>query len=162
MQQHSLLFHQGAKATEKLKQIQKQLKVAKHKLIQSVETRWNSVFYMLEGLHEQREAVTTANCLLGKSSLCLNDEEFTMIHLTVETLRPFEEVSREVSAEKYVSMSKITPLHHYLEQLQPLSIMVLIALFQQSKHCKLDADSVGFKPTTVLLQELSWISGLKT
>ena len=86
-------FHHSAKATEKLKQLQKQLKVAEHKLIQSVETRWNSVFYMLERLHEQREAVTTALCLLGKSSLCLNDEEFSMIHLTVEALRPFEEVT---------------------------------------------------------------------
>ena len=67
-------FQHSAKATEKLKQIQKQLKVAEHKLIQSVDL-----------------------CLLGKSSLCLNDEEFSMIHQTVEALRPFEEVTREVS-----------------------------------------------------------------
>lgn len=92
-------FHHSAKATGKLKQIQKQLKVAEHKLIQSVETRWNSVFYMLERLHEQRKTVTTALCLLGKSSLCLNDEGLSMIHLTVEALRPFKEVTREVSAE---------------------------------------------------------------
>ena len=38
-------FHHSAKATEKLKQLQKQLKVVEHKLIQSVETRWNSVFF---------------------------------------------------------------------------------------------------------------------
>ncbi|KAK0144577.1 Zinc finger BED domain-containing protein 4 [Merluccius polli] len=109
-------FHHSAKATEKLKQIQKQLKVAEHKLIQSVETRWNSVFYMLERLHEQREAVTTALCLLGKNSLCLNDEEFSMIHLTVEALRPFEEVRREVSSEKYVSVSKVIPLVSLLQR----------------------------------------------
>lgn len=46
-------FHHSAKATEKLKRIKKQLKVAKHKLIQSVETKWNSVFSMLERLHEE-------------------------------------------------------------------------------------------------------------
>ncbi|XP_041846931.1 E3 SUMO-protein ligase ZBED1-like [Melanotaenia boesemani] len=103
-------FHHSAKATEKLKQIQKQLKGAEHKLIQSVETRWNSVFYMLERLHKQREAVTTALCLLGKSSLCLNDEEFSMIHLTAKALRPYEEVTREVSPEEYVSVSKVIPL----------------------------------------------------
>lgn len=47
-------FHHSAKATEKLKQIQKQLKVAEPKLIQSVETRWNSVFYMFERLQSSR------------------------------------------------------------------------------------------------------------
>lgn len=61
-------------------------------------------------LHGQREAVTTALCLPGKSSLCLNSEEFSVIHLTVEALRPFEEVTREVSEEKYVSLSKVIPL----------------------------------------------------
>ncbi|MBN3281745.1 ZBED4 protein, partial [Polyodon spathula] len=81
-----------------------------HKLIQSVETRWNSVFYMLERLHEQREAVTTALCLLGKNTLCLSNEELSMIHLTIEALRPFEEATREVSAEKHVSVSKVIPL----------------------------------------------------
>ncbi|MGH0159335.1 UNVERIFIED_CONTAM: hypothetical protein FKN15_045766 [Acipenser sinensis] len=103
-------IHHSTKATEKLKQIQKQLKVAEHKLIQSVETRWNSVFYMLERLHEQREAVTTALCLLGKNTLCLSNEELSMIHLTIEALRPFEEATREVSAEKHVSVSKVIPL----------------------------------------------------
>ncbi|XP_070408968.1 zinc finger BED domain-containing protein 4-like [Nothobranchius furzeri] len=36
-------FHHSSKATEKLRDIQQQLKVAEHKLIQSVETRWNSI-----------------------------------------------------------------------------------------------------------------------
>ncbi|MBN3283372.1 ZBED4 protein, partial [Polyodon spathula] len=103
-------FHHSTKATKKLKQIQKQLKVAEHKLIQSVETRWNSVFYMLERLHEQREAVTTALCLLGKNTLCLSIEELFMIHLTIEALRPFKEATREVSAKKHVFVSKVIPL----------------------------------------------------
>ncbi|MGH0136788.1 UNVERIFIED_CONTAM: hypothetical protein FKN15_062076 [Acipenser sinensis] len=65
---------------------------------------------MLERLHEQREAVTTALCLLGKNTLCLSNEELSMIHLTIEALRPFEEATREVSAEKHVSVSKVIPL----------------------------------------------------
>ncbi|KAK6470307.1 zinc finger BED domain-containing protein 1-like [Huso huso] len=65
---------------------------------------------MLERLHEQREAVTTALCLLGKNTLCLSNEELSMVHLTIEALRPFEEATREVSAEKHVSVSKVIPL----------------------------------------------------
>lgn len=103
-------FHHSTKATEKLKEIQKQLKFPEHKLIQSVETRWNSVFYMFERLHEQKEAVTTVLCLLGKSSLCLSEEDWSMVGLSLDALRPFEEVTREISSEKHVSVSKVIPL----------------------------------------------------
>lgn len=103
-------FHHSTKATEKLKQIQKQLKVTEHKLIISVETRWNSAFYMLERLHEQMDPVTTALSLLGKSDLCFTNEERSVIHLTIEALKPFEEATREVSAERHISISKVIPL----------------------------------------------------
>ncbi len=103
-------FPHSTKVTEKLKQIQKQLKVTEHKLIISVETRWNSAFYMLERLHEQMDPVTTALCLLGKSDLCFTNEEQAVIHLTIEALKPFEEATREVSAEKHISISKVIPL----------------------------------------------------
>ncbi|KAI7789919.1 hypothetical protein IRJ41_016970, partial [Triplophysa rosa] len=103
-------FYHSTKATEKLKQLQKQLKVAEHKLINTVETRWNSTLFMLERLHEQKEPVTTALCLLGKSDLCFTSEEMSLIPLTIEVLRPFEEATREVSTEKHVSVSKVIPL----------------------------------------------------
>lgn len=39
-------FHHSTRAADKLKEIQKQQKFPEHKLLQAVETRWNSVFYM--------------------------------------------------------------------------------------------------------------------
>ncbi len=69
-------LHRSTRAAERLREIQKHLKFSEHKLIQSVETRWKSVFYMLEQLVEQKEAVTTVLCLLGKSSRCLSEEDF--------------------------------------------------------------------------------------
>jgi len=65
-------FHHSTRAAERPKEIQKQLKLPEHKLIQSVETRWNSVFYMFERLLEQKEAVTTVLC--GKTQ-CLSEED---------------------------------------------------------------------------------------
>lgn len=56
-------FHRSSKAADKLDSIQSCLKIENHKLIQDVETRWNSVFYMFERLVEQHEAVTTSLCL---------------------------------------------------------------------------------------------------
>ena len=41
---------------DKLKDIQAQL--PDHKLVQEVDTRWNSTFYMFERIIEQHEAVT--------------------------------------------------------------------------------------------------------
>lgn len=89
-------FHHSTKATEKLKEIQKQHKFPEQKLIQAVETRWTSVFYMWERLSEQKEAVTTALCLLGKSSFCLSEEEWSVISLSLIALRPFEEATKEI------------------------------------------------------------------
>lgn len=65
---------------------------------------------MLERLYEQNEAVTTALCLLGRNTLCLNEGELSLIKQTLDALQPFEEVTREVSAEKYISVSKVIPL----------------------------------------------------
>ncbi|KAL7859662.1 hypothetical protein SRHO_G00148090 [Serrasalmus rhombeus] len=46
----------------------------------------------------------------GRNALCLNQGELSLIKQTVDALRPFEEVTREVSADKYVSVSKVIPL----------------------------------------------------
>ena len=43
-------FHRSTKASNKLKVIQACLNLPEHKLIQHVETRWNSVFYVGEVL----------------------------------------------------------------------------------------------------------------
>ena len=57
-------FHHSTKASHKLKERQSQMQLPEHRLIQAVETRWNSVFYMLERLYEKQQAVITALCLL--------------------------------------------------------------------------------------------------
>lgn len=56
------------------------------------------------------DPVTTALSLLGKSDLCFTNEERSVIHLTIEALKPFEEATREVSAERHISISKVIPL----------------------------------------------------
>ena len=54
-------FHHSVKSTEKLKEIQGQLGIPEHKLIQEVETRWNSTYYMFQCITEQHQAVTTCS-----------------------------------------------------------------------------------------------------
>ena len=48
-----------------LREVQKQIGIQEKKLIQEVETGWNSSFYMFERMAEQYQAVTNALCLLN-------------------------------------------------------------------------------------------------
>ena len=57
-------FHHSVKASEKLKEIQLKLGIPETKLIQEVETRWNSTYFMSERITEQHQAITTALCNL--------------------------------------------------------------------------------------------------
>ena len=65
---------------------------------------------MWERLSEQKDAVTKVVCLLGKTFLCLSQEEWSETSLTLNALRPFEEVTKEILSEKHVSISKVVPL----------------------------------------------------
>ncbi|XP_061734385.1 E3 SUMO-protein ligase ZBED1-like [Nerophis ophidion] len=103
-------FHHSTRAINKLKEVQNQLNLPQHKLIQAVDTRWNSVLYMIDRLYEQQQAITTTLCLLGRNNMCLCDEEWSHIRQASDVLRPFEEATKEVSAEQYVTISKVIPL----------------------------------------------------
>ena len=103
-------FHHSAKSSEKLKEIQGQLGIPQHKLIQEVETRWNSTYYMYERITEQHQAVTTALCLANRNDMCLTASEVELLKAAVAVLKPFEATTRELSVDKYISISKVIPL----------------------------------------------------
>lgn len=50
-------FSHSSAACSKLKQIQDDLNIPNKKLIQDVSTRWNSTYYMLERLYEQKRSI---------------------------------------------------------------------------------------------------------
>lgn len=76
-----------------------------------------TLFYMFERMIEQHEAVTTTLCLLDKSSLCLSTEEIEAMKDAVTRLKHFEAATREMSADQYLTISKIIPLARSLQQL---------------------------------------------
>ena len=111
-------FHRSCKATDKLTAIQSHLNIDNHKLIQEVETHWNSSFYMLQRIVEQEEIIRTTLCLLSKNDLTISCEDVEVIKGVVEILDPFEAVTREISADhQYLSGSKIIPLSRALQRL---------------------------------------------
>ena len=122
-------FHRSSKATNKLVTIQSRLKLEPHKLIQDVETRWNSLFYMFERMIEQHEAVTTTLCLLDKNNLCLNVEEIEAMKNAVTLLKPYETATREMSADQYLTISKVKPLARSFQQLTAGAINSKLCVF---------------------------------
>lgn len=51
-------FKHSALQTERIRDIQKELGLPNHFFIQDVRTRWNSAYYMLERLFEQKRAIS--------------------------------------------------------------------------------------------------------
>uniref|UniRef100_A0A674MNF8 BED-type domain-containing protein n=1 Tax=Takifugu rubripes TaxID=31033 RepID=A0A674MNF8_TAKRU len=129
-------FHHSTRATDKLKEVQNQLNLPQHKLIQAVDTRWNSVLYMIDRLYEQQEAITTALCLLGRNNMCLSGEEWSHIKQAIDVLRPFEEATKEVSAEQYVTVSKVIPLVSLLQQATTSAAQSNSLASQLAAQCK--------------------------
>ena len=109
-------FHQSVNAAEKLRVVQRQIGIQEKKLIQAVETRWNSTFYMFERIVEQHQAVTTALCLLNRNNMCLSTAELQQLKNAVTILQPFEAATTETSAENFFSVSALIPLAKSLMQ----------------------------------------------
>lgn len=109
-------FHQSVKASDKLSQLQEQHGQPTMKLIQDVDTRWNSTFYMMQRFVQQNQLITTTLCLMGKNDMCLNNEELDLVSKTVAVLEPFEEATKEMSVEKFTSLSKIIPMVRGLQE----------------------------------------------
>lgn len=103
-------FHHSVKASDKLRELQQQHGVPVKKLIQDVETRWNSTFYMLERFTQQSDLITTTLCLLGRNDLCLTGDEISLVTKAVAVLEYFDEATREFSSEKFTSLSKVIPI----------------------------------------------------
>lgn len=103
-------------ATGALTNKQMQLGIEKHKLIQSVKTRWNSTYYMLKRLIEQREAIigVLSDRLITSrthaAQLMLTEEEWTVIESITTILEPFEIVTNLFSSESEPTISIIMPI----------------------------------------------------
>lgn len=109
-------FKHSTVACNALKLKQQQLNLPEHKLIQAVKTRWNSVYFMLQRLMEQREAVTA---VLGDRNFTSRQHTilYEMTVLEWETiseitgiLHPFQVSTTLLSSETTPTLSIIHPL----------------------------------------------------
>lgn len=85
-------------------------KLTQLKLIQSIDTRWNSTFEMLVRFISLSKEVGSILLSIPDSPEMLTASELQLANEIVEVLQPLEKVTRELCAERYVTASKIIPL----------------------------------------------------
>ena len=90
-------FKHSSSATDRLHSLQTELSLPQHQLIHDVQTRWNSTFFMLQRLLEQRRAITLY-CAENDACTKLSASQWSVVENVTAVLEPFEEVTREVSS----------------------------------------------------------------
>ncbi|XP_067293402.1 E3 SUMO-protein ligase ZBED1-like [Pseudorasbora parva] len=103
-------FRSSTKATENLILAQERMGRQPLKLLQEVDTRWNSTHDMLQRLIDLREPVGAALASLSSDIMPLSSADFDIISESLEVLAPFKYATKELSGEKSVSASKIIPI----------------------------------------------------
>ncbi|KAK1907018.1 putative AC9 transposase [Dissostichus eleginoides] len=93
-------FRTSTLAKEKLVLVQKQLGRPTLKLLQEVETHWNSTFHMLQCLVDLREPVGAALASLNTEITTLTSAEFTTISGCLSLQSSFNDATIELSEEK--------------------------------------------------------------
>jgi len=108
-------FKKSEQACSKLKEKQKQMGTPEHKLVQDVSTRWNSTFYMVNRLIEQRWPVTAtlsdpSLTHKGKHYLDLKPDQWSLLEELSTALKPFECATVFMSGQEYITVSSLPPL----------------------------------------------------
>lgn len=105
-------FKRSTTAVEKLLKYQVNNNVPlPKKLIIDVATRWNSTFYMLERALLLKEALTSTVAILDSVSSStienMNAEEWRLCKDLCTVLKPLEQVTAQISGEKYLTGSLV-------------------------------------------------------
>lgn len=106
-------FHRSTVGAEKLKSTQRQMGMPELRPKQDCTTRWNSTFYMLKRFLESKDAIISTLAIVNAPVDALTQEEWEVVEEVCRVLEPFEQVTVEISGERY---SKQLLLHHYLIQ----------------------------------------------
>lgn len=92
-------FKHSPLAYSRLQAVQIQLGMKPKRLQQDVSTRWNSTFYMMESLLEQKRALATYAADYDLPAT-LSAHQWQLIENFITLLSPFEQLTREVSSSE--------------------------------------------------------------
>ncbi|XP_029840411.2 zinc finger BED domain-containing protein 4-like [Ixodes scapularis] len=106
-------FRHSASAQRQLEAIQLRYGLPVHKLLQDVPTRWNSTFYMVERLSEQRRAVS--EFFEDSTKHYLAPRQWALLKAMATVLKPFEEATRLLCMDTS-TLGQVLPLLTFIER----------------------------------------------
>ncbi|CAI5678562.1 zinc finger BED domain-containing protein 4-like [Oreochromis niloticus] len=101
-------FKHSPQAYSRLEDIQMELNMSPKRLIQDVRTRWNSTYYMIKTLTEQKRALCAYSAEYDLPAT-LSAQQWGLLEKVLTALAPFEELTKEVSASSS-SASDVIPI----------------------------------------------------
>lgn len=102
-------YKHSAKATASLEDCQRQLELPALKLIQDVETRWNSEHDMLSRLLQLKAAVCLELATSDTTIASLTPQEWRTVEGLVKALAPVASATKDLSGQKYATLSAVIP-----------------------------------------------------
>ena len=114
-------FHKSKPALRALKIYQQDMRVDQRQLIQDVKTCWNSTYFMIERLIDQRWPITAvlSDISISDRKLDLKSEQWELLVALKSLLHPLQVATTYFSKEFNVSSSALYPvLHGLLKSLQ--------------------------------------------
>lgn len=102
-------FHKSSIATKKLIAMQEQLRPNQKplKLKMDVVTRWNSTLDMIERIYSLQETLEASLGILHNPVENLSEGEWQTLPEIIKILKPFKELTEEMSSEKKVTVSMV-------------------------------------------------------
>ncbi|XP_072762595.1 zinc finger BED domain-containing protein 4-like [Anoplolepis gracilipes] len=108
-------FHHSNTAQDELKALHEKLDQPKLHVLQDCSTRWNSTFYMIQRILQTKDSL----CLYASSNHKipqLTSHDWVVLEKLIYLLKPFEEITRELSSAN-VSISSVIPLISSLKKI---------------------------------------------
>ena len=86
-------YNHSTKDTDKLAELQEQVSLMKHNLLSDCPTRWNSTYYMLTRLLEQKPAITVMCASSVGPRVSFSASEWCMMSELIQILQPLGEAT---------------------------------------------------------------------
>lgn len=99
-------FKKSSHALSKLHATQKQMGLPELKLKQDVPTRWNSTYDMLSRVFANKAPIVGTLAVLGNDDFKIYNDEWVVIEHSLNILEIFYDITKEISSELTVSLSK--------------------------------------------------------
>lgn len=106
-------YKRSMRARARLMDIQKDMHMAQHEVIQDVPTRWNNEYAMMERLVELHAPISVELCHSDVDNL--SSREWKLMAAAMKVLQPLDQAMTELCADCYPTLSQLIPLMHYTQ-----------------------------------------------